>query len=439
MGSQTVVEQVEGVVLVTLFVATVLAWFVRKFHRTRPDFHVGWPIAVALGIRLLAIAAVSATGLESTLRGGDENTFLSLAHILAQTPLGHGFFPHGQYQLHVVVFALELKLGFLTMGAMRIVQVGLALLGVLLVVVSVHDLGSPRAARWAAWLMAFEPGSIFFNSAIHKDPLMELAAGLIVFGSTWIWRQLDVRGILVCALGGFIGVETRAYAGWFLVAGAVFVLFHAAIRSINRPMRAMPIIYAVIFAAFLVTPTLLAVSSKKSLAYLQQSQTANAQGQAEGGTGRANGSNLALEQVNFSSRGQVLQNLPKRMEELVIQPYPWQLSDSSQRFGAIGTLVAYAILILLIRYAWLNRGQVAARAAPILYPMFFLLVAYSLAVGNAGTGFRYRTHLVTLAIGATMVLRAHRVVVPETGRKRVRGAWSARRRLLSASSPVQDY
>ena len=53
---------------------------------------------------------------------------------------------------------------------------------------------------------------------------MELASGLIVFGGTMLWRRLDVRGILLCALGGFIAVKTRSYAGWFLVSAAAVIL-----------------------------------------------------------------------------------------------------------------------------------------------------------------------------------------------------------------------
>jgi hypothetical protein len=36
----------------------------------------------------------------------------------------------------------------------------------------------------------------------------------------------------------------------------------------------------------------------------------------------------------------------------------------------------------------------------------FLLVAYSLSAGNAGTGFRYRTHIVTLSLAMLIVLRS---------------------------------
>jgi hypothetical protein len=60
----------------------------------------------------------------------------------------------------------------------------------------------------------------------------------------------------------------------------------------------------------------------------------------------------------------------------------------------------------MIRFAWISRGRIFGRAGPLLYPMLFELVAYSVTVGNAGTGFRYRSHLVTLGICITCVLWA---------------------------------
>jgi hypothetical protein len=255
-------------------------------------------------------------------------------------------------------------------------------------------------------VLAFEPASIFFNSALHKEPLMETASGLVAFGCTRIWKQLDVRGIMLCALGGLIAVETRSYAGWFLVSGAVLVLLHASLRSMDRPLKAMPIIYGFVIAAFILTPVLLEASSKNNLQKLQISQNANATGAGEG-NGGSNSDNLALEQVDFSSRGAIIKNLPKRMRDLILRPWPWQLGDTSQRFGALGTLFAYVVMFLLLRYAWLSRGRVLPRAAPLLYPMFFLLIAYSLSVGNAGTGFRYRSNLLPLIVGAMACLRAY--------------------------------
>lgn len=405
--SSSGLEHFEGVALVTLVVVYVLWFTISRLRRTRPNFRIALPIAVGFGIRLAAIAGISATGLETALRGGDEKTFLAQARFLASGPLGHGILPHGRYQLHTDLFALQLKLGFLSVGALRITQVGLATLGVVLILASVHDLANGRGARLGAWLLAFEPVSIFFNSALHKEPLMELAAGLVAFGGTMIWRRLDVRGIPLCALGGLIAVETRSYAGWFLVSAAVLVLLHAALKGSGaRPLRAMPLIYAVVIAGFIATPVLIQASSSKRLKTLQQSQNANANGTGQG-AGTANSDNLALEQVNFSTRGAILKNLPKRIRDIILRPYPWQLGDTSQRVGAVGTLVAYTVLLLLIVYAWSSRGRILQHAAPLLYPMLFLLVAYSLSAGNAGTGFRYRSHLITLAIAAMVVLREH--------------------------------
>jgi hypothetical protein len=394
----------EGVVLVTLVVGFVLWFLLHRLSLSRPELRIGRPLAIAYGLRLAAIAGIGLTGLSSTLRGGDETTFLSFARVLSGGPLGRGALPHGPYQLHTVIFSLEDRLGFMTVGAMRIVQVGIALAGVVLIAAAVNDLAGGRAARLAAWVIALEPASVFFNSALHKEPNMELAAGLVVFGGTMLWRRLDVRGILLCALGGLIAVETRSYAGWFLVSAAALVLLHASLRNMSRPLRAMPAIYAVVIAAFLLTPTLLAASSTKKLQALQQSQNANTTGAVEG-SGGPNSDNLRLEQVDFSSRGKILINLPKRIRDLILKPYPWQLGNTSQRFGAIGTLIAYGVLLLFVLYGWRSRGQVYPRAGPVLYPLLFLLVAYSLAAGNAGTGFRYRTHLVTLAIAAVAILR----------------------------------
>jgi hypothetical protein len=43
--------------------------------------------------------------------------------------------------------------------------------------------------------------------------------------------------------------------------------------------------------------------------------------------------------------------------------------------------------------------------------MIFLIFAYALSAGNAGTGFRYRTHVVLLAVAVLVALR--KGVVPK--------------------------
>ncbi len=418
----------ETVVCAALFVGAVLVFVLRRLRRGRPDFDIGTPLAVGIAIRFLAIAGVAATGLQETLRGGDETTFLLAAQRLAESPFGHGFLPHDEYQLHTVLFGLELKIGGFGQGAMRVVQVGLAMLGVVLLLAAVYDLSGPRAARIAAWVLAFEPGSIFFNSALHKEPMMMLASGLVVYGCTKIWRRLDISGIVIAAVGGLIAVETRAYAGWFLVSATVLLLLHASLRRLDHPLRAMPLIYAVVIVGFLAAPVLIQASSTESLKKLQISQDANSQPVVR--SGGPGGNNLALESVDYSERGALITNLPKRMYDVVARPYPWQVANASQQLGAIGTLVALGGLFMLGRAAWRRRGNVLVISAPILYPMLFLLMAYALSAGNAGTGFRYRTHIVTLGLAMLFALREH---VPVAAR----GATFARLGTARQSRPAE--
>jgi hypothetical protein len=429
--SDMILRRAEGLILIVVLVSYVLWYVVSRLRRRRPDFHIGRPLIVGLGLRLMAIAAINATSIQTQLRGGDEETFLSLARGLAATPWGRGFRPHGPYQLQTIVFAVQIKLADFSATALRVTQIAIAMLGIVLILAAVYDLAGARASRLAAWLLVLEPASIFFNSELHKEPLMELASGLVVFGGVKIWKRLDLNGFLLCALGGLIAIETRSYAGWFLVSAAVLLTLHAALRRLDRPWRAMPVVYAVALIAFLATPTLLSITSKASLQRLQQSQNFTTQTQAASNGGASNSDNLALESVDFSTRGAVIRNLPKRLFDITFRPYPWQLHDTSQRLGAVGSVIALAVLALLLRYAWLSRRQILTLTAPILYPLLFLLVAYSLSAGNAGTGFRYRTHLVVLAIAMLVVLREHVLRVRTESR-------AARRRALERTATPAD-
>jgi hypothetical protein len=160
-------------------------------------------LAVGYVLRLIVIPTISLTGLGRSLRGGDEGLFLTEAHQLAGLPLTSGqWLPtaHASY-LHVIVFAAQIKLLGSPQGALRITQVGIALTGVLLIVASVYDLAGPRAARFAAWLLSLEVASLFFNELLHKDPLMELASGLVVFGGVKVWHRVRPGGIALMSAG----------------------------------------------------------------------------------------------------------------------------------------------------------------------------------------------------------------------------------------------
>ena len=161
LGAQTVVVS-------ALIVGCVLTFALNRLKRRRPELAVGLPLAVALGLRLLAAAGVSATGLESTLRGGDEDTYLNWATLLADSPIGQGFLPHDPYELHTVLFALEMKYGSFSEGAMRVGQVGIAMLGVLFLLAAVYDSAGPRAAIVTAMAARVRAGEPFLQQRAEQ-------------------------------------------------------------------------------------------------------------------------------------------------------------------------------------------------------------------------------------------------------------------------------
>jgi membrane associated rhomboid family serine protease len=146
-------------------------------------------------------------------------------------------------------------------------------------------------------------------------------------------------------------------------------------------------------------PAVWEASSNDQLKHLQTSQDYNANGVQ---------ANLALERVDYSTREKIVVNLPQRILDITTKPYPWQLGNTSQRLGLLGTVFLFVGLILLLGALLTNGKEIMRRAGPLVYPALFLLVAYSLSAGNAGTAFRYRTHLVAFLVAVLIVLRSAR-------------------------------
>lgn len=368
-------------------IALLVGWL----HRSRPGFELGPPALAAFAMRAIAAGLISLTPVASTLRGGDETTFLIHARNVVESSAGSGEWSHALLnELHVWVFAVQDYVFDSPELAMRVGQVGIAVVGLVLLAAAVYELAGPKASVAAMWLLAIEPSSMFFSSLLHKEANMMLAVGLVALGGAKIWKRGDPRSLGLVVAGCLIAVATRHYAGWFLIAAGAAIVLHAGLRAENRAaIRSLSLVAMVVLFAAIAAPTVLRASTNESLEKnLQGSQEANA----------ADNSNLKLEEVDFSTRGAVVRNLPRRSLDVLLRPFPWQLGNISQGLGLLGTAAAYTALFFLIRVGLRNRGQIMARAGPLVYVGLFLLIAYSLSAGNAGTAFRYRTQIVAVVI-----------------------------------------
>jgi hypothetical protein len=389
------------VLLVLLAGSYAIYLVARRLGRSREGLVLAAPLFVAFGVRVGAATALDQLSISQNLRGGDELTFLARAKDVAALPLtGPESMDKLVSELHTFIFSLHYRIFDLTPPALmlRVEMVVLAVVGIALLSAAVYELAGRRAALIAAWVLALEPANVFFSGLIHKESLMYLAEGLVAFGGATLWKRGDMRSLVPMAAGCLIAIATRPYVGWFLAAAAAAVVLHASLTR-QRGLRsfALTTITVLLICAFI--PMVWAQSSDKKLTELQQSQDANA-----GDTS----ANLSLERVDYSTRSKLIINLPKRIKDVIFRPYVWQTQNASQQLGAFGTLLVLAALALLAAAIARNRRAIMQHAGPLVYPAAFMLVAYAISAGNAGTAYRYRTHLVGLAVCLVIVLLAQR-------------------------------
>jgi hypothetical protein len=245
-------------------------------------------------------------------------------------------------------------------------------------------------------VLTIEPANIFFSTALHKEPLLYLAVGLAALGAALVWKRRRIyASVLLMAAGSLVATATATYVGWFLAAACLAVLLHASARQLRDRVRAaLGLALLGTCVALLAIPAV-SQRTQRELSALQQSQNKNANLHSRLGLGR----------VDFSTPAEIAVNLPKRMIDLILRPYPWQLDDTNQRLAVIETLFVLVLLAVLTRTVFVRRAGLGL-LPPLAYPALFMWIAYSLAVANAGTGFRYRAQVIPLLIGMAFVLRA---------------------------------
>jgi hypothetical protein len=378
----------------------ILFWLLRRLRESRPDLSIAKPVMAAFGLRLVAAVALGQLSAAQRLRGPDELTFLARADDVSRLPLtGPDSLNMLTSQLHTFLFSLHDRvLGSPPQLMLRVEMITFSVIGVTLLAAAVYELAGARPALIAAWVLALEPTNVFFSSLIHKEPLMYMAEGMVAFGGAVLWKRGKLYALAPTILGCLIALATRPYVGWFLAAAAALVFLHAGLTRLQG-FRSLAVVVGMVALIGAFVPVFLHASSKQNLTLLQQSQDANASDKQ---------ANLSLERVDYSSRGKIILNLPKRVADVITRPYLWQTQNASQRLGVIGTLAVLASLFLLVRALLQNGRAVMQRAGPLVYPGLLMLCAYALSAGNAGTAFRYRTHIMAIALALVIVLREHR-------------------------------
>ncbi|MDQ3688734.1 MAG: glycosyltransferase family 39 protein [Chloroflexota bacterium] len=344
-------------------------------------------------IRLTSAVAISLLPNSRALRGPDELVFLASAQDIRARPLIEILTGSGITPLHQWLFALQQRLISASDLTLRLTQIALAVAGLALLAAVVYDLAGPAAARLAAWLLAFEPTSVFFSGYLHKDPLVTFAVGVVAYGLLLMWRHRSLRALAAISAGCLVATLTRPYIGWILTAASVTLILHAAMRRQHGRRAALLAGVAICFMTVALSVALREAPAK--LERLQASQEANF---------RDTSSNLKYERVDYSTPAAIARNLPTRVSAFLLRPYPWQLQNTNQQLGAIGGVVVLITLVLVAASIPRSRGHIMTRAGPLIYVGGALILAYSVISANAGTAFRLRENVtaVLICIGCSL-------------------------------------
>lgn len=385
------------ITLTILSLAWLVVWLTRLLARRRPDLRIGHALFAASVVRLLSAALFAAVPPLRPTRGPDEGLWLQYADRLIEDTGALGDMPGALLgNLHVAYMAFaQLVLDPTSDYPLRVGMIALSVCAIATVSVAVADLAGCRAGIATAWILAFEPNNIFFSGLLHKEAPMLLAEGLVILGCVWMYQRRDPLAAGVLALGLVVAGLTRPYAGGALAVAGMAACAHAALRPLGADRRRAPRLFVAVLvvAAVLVS---VAPSPGSILNRLQESQNANA----------TDTSNLRLAPIDLTSVGSAAEDTASRVAALLLQPYPWQVANTSQRFGVVGTLIAWTMLLVTTVLAFARFRYARTRLPPMLYVVVLLTLAYALSTGNAGTGFRYRTHLL-VGITATMASLAY--------------------------------
>ncbi|MBW3609797.1 MAG: hypothetical protein KY463_15970 [Actinobacteria bacterium] len=389
---------------------TVLAlgWLVvaltRVVRRRRPGLELGRALAAAAALRLALAAVVAAVPALRPLRGLDETTFVHQAQQFAADPSSLGAMPQALVgNLHVAYMGVQqLVLQPVSDYPLRVGHIALAVTAIAVVAVAVNEIAGVRAATITAWILAFEPTGVFFSGVLHKEAPMLLGEALVILGAVRFYQRRDATAVALMVPGLAIAGFTRPYAGAALAVACAAVCLHAALRRLGSDRRRAPrIVVGLVLAVAVATAA--APAPATVLRTVQLSQNANA----------TDTSNLRLDPIDFSSVGSTARNLGARVTAVLLRPYPWQVGSSSQRAGIVGTATAWALLLVALALVATRARSTLTALAPLLYVFVTLTAVYALSTGNAGTGFRYRTHLL-------VALAAIVAAVASLPRKRVR-------------------
>jgi hypothetical protein len=276
-----------------------------------------------------------------------------------------------------------------------------ALTAVLVFQCAHHAFANLRVARIAAIAVAFYPSLVLWSAQGLKDAPIVFGLVLAILATLKLGQKLSVQYILVLAVSLLVVFSLRFYV-FYMICFAVAGAFAIGMQAVTATSFIRQFAVIIILGLSL---TYLGVTRSASVQYEQlvtfdQLQRSRADGarSAESGFG---------EDVDVSTTGGAISQIPLGMVYLLFAPFPWQLASLRQSITLPEMLIWWGSFPFLVLGLWFTMKHRLRQLSPILIFTFMLTLSYSVAQGNVGTAYRQRSQLLVfyfifVAVGAVL-------------------------------------
>lgn len=257
---------------------------------------------------------------------------------------------------------------------------------VFLIYRSARDLFHVRVARMAGSLVAFMPSMILWSAIALKDAFTTFLIVVALVSCMSLKKELSFRAAFGTILPILAIQPIRFYLVYFLafsVAGAFLI---------DRGVRMLTGVYKQLFLlaalAGVFTVTGVAGRALEATEYLDLGKVS----QYRVGLALSARSGFS-EDVDISTPGKALAFLPIGMANLLLGPFPWQISSLRALIAMPETVAWWLLVPATIRGLVFTARRRFSEISPLLIFALTLTCAYSLVHGNIGSGFRQRSQI----------------------------------------------
>lgn len=260
-----------------------------------------------------------------------------------------------------------------------------------------------RVSRLAALGVAFFPSLILWSSQGLKDGPIVFLLALTILATLKLGQKLTFKYVmvLVCTLSALLSLRFYLF---YMIMAAVAGAFIIGSRALTPTafVRQFIILIALGLTLTSLGVTRFASVQLESFGNLERIERSrrDASSSAKSGFG---------EDVDVSSSGGAISNVPLGLVYLFFAPFPWQVTSLRQVITLPEMIVWWASFPMMVLGTWFSIKYRLRVITPILIFTTMLSLAYSIFQGNVGTAYRQRAQLLVFyfifaAVGYVLVL-----------------------------------